>query len=185
MAFLLSITTLFACFLFLACSSAPGEDSNLQQQKYFNFWKPHAGQWTISIQEPGKDDITGTFNYEPSPTKLCYVGRGCNDDGTPVIDGLYGYDSGRKCWVDVEIIRLGNSNLFSTVLLRADVDKELREGTTVSLDVTEAMDGKTTKYTATRVYKALEKDRIVMVYQDRKTPEGESLPDITMTVTRK
>jgi hypothetical protein len=179
------MTTLFVVVLFLACSNALGEDSNLEQQKYFNFWKPHAGQWTISIKEPGKEDITGTYNYEPSPTKLCYVGRGHDGSGTPILDGLYGYDSGRKCWVDVEIIRMGNSNLFSTVLLRADVDKELREGTTVSLDVTEAMDGKTLKYTATRVYKTLEKDRIVMVYQDRKTPERATLPDMTITVTRK
>ena len=80
---------------------------------------------------------------------------------------------------------MGNSNLFSTVLLRADVDKELREGTTVSLDVTEAVDGKTTKYTATRVYKTLKKDLIVMVYENRKTPDGATLPVITITVTRK
>ena len=25
------------------------------------------GQWTISIEEPGKEDITGTFNYRAVP----------------------------------------------------------------------------------------------------------------------
>ena len=178
------LTTPFVVVLFLVCSTGLGEDANVQQQKYFNFWKAGVGQWRISIEEAGKDTITGTFNFQPSPSNLCYVGQGCDDDGKSVIDGLYGYDPGRKCWVDVEIIRMGNSNLYNTVLLRADVDKDLREGTTVSLDVTEAMDGKTTKYTATRVYKTLKKNLIVMVYQDRKTPEGVALPKITMTFVR-
>ena len=179
------MTTLFACSLFLACSTALAEDSNLQQQKYFNLWKPHAGQWNISIKEPGKKDIIGTFSYQPSPSKLCYVGRGYSNDGTPEGDGLYFYDSARNCWVDVEIFKAEDSYVFSTILLRAHVDQELREGTTVALEVTEVTEGKTTKYTATRVYKTLEIDRIVMVYQDRKTPEGTTLPDITFTATRK
>lgn len=85
----------------------------------------------------------------------------------------------------VKVAHAEDSYVFSTVLLRADLDKELREGTTVSLDVTEVKDGKTTKYTVTRVYKTLEKDRIVMVYHDRKTPEGAALSDITFTMTRK
>ena len=179
------VTTLFAGLVFLACSTALGEDSNLQQQKYFNLWKPHAGVWNMSIKEAGKKDIIGTFSYEPSPSKLCYVGRGYSNDGTTEGDGLYFYDSARKCWVDVEVFKAEDSYVFSTVLLRADVDQELREGTTVALEVTEVINGKSTQYTATRVYKTLEKDRIVMVYQDRKTPEGKALPDITFTVTRK
>lgn len=179
------ITIPLALVVAVTCGIALGGEGDLQQQKYFNFWKPHAGQWTICIKEPGKEDITGSFSYQPSPTKLCYVSRGHSDDGTPVIDGLYGYDSGRKCWVDVEIIRVEDSYVFSTVLLRANVDEKLRQGTTVSLDVTEAMDGKTAKYTATRVYKTFEKDRMVMVHQNRTTTEGASLPDVTMIVERK
>lgn len=180
-----SVTTTFVLIVALACGIACGHESQSEQQKYFKFWRPHAGQWTMRIEEPGKEDITGTFSYRPSPTKLCYTSRGHDDDGTAVIDGLYGYDSGRKCWVDVEIFKSKDSYIFSTVLLRANVDEKLREGTTVSLDVTVAMDGKTTKYTATRVYKTLEKDRIVMVHQKRTTPEGEKLPDVTFTVERK
>jgi hypothetical protein len=99
------VTTLVACSLFLACSTALAEDSNLQQQKYFNLWKPHAGEWNISIKEAGKKDIIGTYSYEPSPSKLCYVGRGYSNDGTTEGDGLYFYDSARKCWVDVEVFK--------------------------------------------------------------------------------
>ena len=172
----ISVTSQFAL--------AAGE-ADIEQQKYFQFWRPHSGQWTISITEPGKESITGHFSYRPSPTKLCYVSRGVADDGMAVIDGLYGYDSGRKCWVDVEIFKLGDSFVFRTVLLRADVGKKLRQGTTVSLDVTEVMDGENMKHSATRVYKTLEKDRIVMVHQDRRTPEGTSLSDVTLVLERK
>jgi hypothetical protein len=161
------------------------EEADVEQQKYFQFWKPHSGQWTISITEPGKEDITGYFSYRPSPTKLCYVSRGFSNAEVAVIDGLYGYDADRKCWVDVEIFKLGDSFVFRTVLLRADVGKKLRQGTTVTLDVNEVIGGESIKYSATRVYKTLEKDRIVMVHQDRKTPEGASLPDVTIVLERK
>jgi hypothetical protein len=59
-------TTPFTFVLFLACSTALAENSNLQQQKYFNLWKLHAGEWNSSIKEPGKKDIPGTFSYQPS-----------------------------------------------------------------------------------------------------------------------
>ncbi len=179
------MTTPLALAIALTSVIVLGGETELQQQKYFNFWKPHAGQWTICIKESGKEDITGTFSYRPSPTKVCYVARGHSDDGTPVIDGLYGYDSGKKCWVDVEILKIKESYVFRTVLLRANVEEKLREGSTVSLEVTEAMDGKTTEYTATRVYKTLEKNRIVMVHQNRTMPDGTTLPDVTVTVERK
>jgi hypothetical protein len=162
-----------------------GGENDLQQQKYFKFWKPHAGLWKITIKEEGKDDVTGTFSYRPSPTKLSYIGRGKDEDGTPIVDGLYGYDPARKCWVDVEVFHLEGSYWFSTGLLRADVDRPLRQGSTVSLDVTEASEGETIKYKTTRVYKTLEKDRIVMVHQKRTTDEGKSLPDVTLTLERK
>jgi hypothetical protein len=41
--------------------------------------------------------------------------------------------------------------------------------------VTEVEGGKTTKYTATRVYKTLKKNRIVMVHPKKKNVSGNSL----------
>lgn len=180
-----SVTTTFALIVAFACGIACGGESQSEQQKYFKFWRPHAGQWTISITEAGKKDISGSFSYRPSPTKLCYTSRGHDDDGTPVIDGLYGYDSGRKCWVDVEILKIDDSYVFRTVLLRADVDEKLRKGTKVSLEVSESVDGETIQYTATRVYEVVQKDKIIMLHQNRKTTEGKVLPDLTVTVERK
>jgi hypothetical protein len=162
-----------------------GGESDLQQQKYFKLWKPHAGLWKVTIKEEGKEDSTVTFSYRPSPTTLSYIGRGKSEDGTPTGDGLYGYDSGRKCWVDVEIMQWQGSYWFTTALLRADVDQRLRESSTVSLEVTEVRDEETTKYTAKRVYKTVENDRIVMIHKHRTTTEGESLPDVTLIFERK
>jgi hypothetical protein len=65
------------------------------------------------------------------------------------------------------------------------VDKELKVGSTVSIGIVESRDATVTKYTATRIYKVVQKDRTVYVSQNRTTAEGESLPDIAVMCERK
>ena len=71
-----------------------------------------------------------------------------------------------------QLLGAPTSSLFTTGLLRTDVDKELKVGSTVSMGIVESRDGKVTKYTATRIYEVVQKDRTVYVSQNRTTAGG-------------
>ena len=146
-------------------------------------WKPHAGNWKVTLKEEGKPDINVTGSYRPSATKLCYVSSSFVD-GTPAGNGLFGYDPVRECWVDHMYFKVGESSRSVTSYLTADVDKKLGKGTTVDIVSTEVTDGTIEKVEYVREYTEFARGRMSCVHRNRVTSDGEKLPNVEITWER-
>ena len=160
-------------------------DDSTPSAQYFKLWKPHAGVWIITVKEEAQQDIELIYSYRPSPTKLCYVSRGTDEDGAVLMNGIHGYDPANDCWVDMMFAMVAESPLYIKQSLRAKLSERLQVGSKVSVDTIEYRGEDIRESKGVRVYEIVEKDRLVYSTRNRTTPEGESLPDLTITCERK
>jgi hypothetical protein len=172
-------------FSLVCCGQIWADESHAAAKKCFEFWQPHAGVWTITLKEEGRDDISATYGFQPSPSKLCYLSQATLDDGTVVGNGLHGYDAAEKCWFDTHFTSWEGQYISGTARLYPKVEEGLRAGTKVPIEATTSMGGETITFKAIRVYETVDDDKIVYVARNRKTKDGEALPDTTFIWERK
>jgi hypothetical protein len=177
---LLYLVAVIGTALFLFIQPALAEEPTAED--YIKFHEPFLGAWKATVEVGGEAHV-GTARWELAKNKKCFLV--CLEvEGLPAVQVIMGYDPATKKWTQAGFDSDG------TCLLATVEFADMRRGNALSKGQIGKWekkrlsgDGATTFATETFSCTEMSKDRIVLVWSNRRE-QGKSLPDWKLTYER-